>query len=125
MIFAFDTYKAMAKEEITSEENNSSNDVQSSDCISVLSGNRLASILGPYPTANSKVKSQDSDNVHNSKTSVAEETSHPTSNIGMAEQHASSSVSVNEIGGHLFNDVKETNIAIKKSILTILNKPSR
>jgi hypothetical protein len=138
VIFAFDTYKAMAKEEITAEENNSSNDVQSSDCISVLSGNRLASIMGPYPTANSKVKSQDSDNVHNSKTSVAEdhqeysasnvideETSHPTSNIGMAEQHASSSVSANEIGGHLFNDVKETNIAIKKSILTILNKPSR
>jgi hypothetical protein len=76
--------------------------------------------------------------MHNSKTSTAEdhqedsasngnieETSHPTSNIDMADQQASCSVSTNKIGGHVFNDVKETDIAIKKSILTISNKPSR
>jgi hypothetical protein len=95
----------MAEEEITAEWNNSSDDDQSSDCISVPSGNESASILGPYPTANGKVKSQDSDDMHNSKTSAAkdhqkdsasngidEETSHPTSNIDMTEQQASSSV---------------------------------
>jgi hypothetical protein len=94
--------------------------------------------LGPYPTANSKVKSQDSDDMHNSKTSAAEdhqedsasneiieEISHTASNIDMAEQQASSSVSANKIGSHIFNDVKETDIAIKKSILIISNKPSR
>jgi hypothetical protein len=94
--------------------------------------------LGPYPTANSKVKSQDSDDMHNSKTSAAEdhqedsasngiveETSHPASNIDMGEQQASSSISANKIGGHIFNDVKEVDIAIKKSILTISDKPSR
>jgi hypothetical protein len=69
--FAFDIYKSMAEEEIIAEQNNSSDDVQSSDCISVLSGNGLASILGPYPTINSKVKSQDSDDMHNSKVSVS------------------------------------------------------
>jgi hypothetical protein len=97
-LFAFNIYKAMAEEEIIAEQNNSSDDVQSSDCISVPSKNRSASILGPYPTANSKVKSQDSDDMHNSKTSAAEdhqedsasngiieETSHPASNIDMAE----------------------------------------
>jgi hypothetical protein len=47
------------------EQNNCSDVVQSSDCISVLSGNRSASILGPYPTANSKVESQDLDDMHN------------------------------------------------------------
>jgi hypothetical protein len=47
----------MDEEEITTEQNNSLDDVQSSDCVSVLSGNRSFSILGPYPTANSKVKS--------------------------------------------------------------------
>jgi hypothetical protein len=47
----------MAEEEITAEQNNSSDDVQSSDCISVPSGNGSASILELYPTANSKVKS--------------------------------------------------------------------
>jgi hypothetical protein len=100
--FAFDIYKVVAEEEITAERNNSSDDVQSSDCIYVPSGNRLASILGPYPTANSKVKSQDSDDIHNSKTSVVEdlqedlanngiveETIHPASNIDMAEPQAS------------------------------------
>jgi hypothetical protein len=35
----------MAEEEITAEQNNSSDDVQSSDCISVPSRNRSASIL--------------------------------------------------------------------------------
>jgi hypothetical protein len=43
----------------------------------------------------------------------------------MAEQQASSSVSANKIGGHMFNDVKETDISIKKNILSISNKPSR
>jgi hypothetical protein len=94
--------------------------------------------LGPYSTTNSKVKSQDSDDMHNSKIGAAEdhkddsanngiveETSHPTSNIDMAEQQASSSVSANKIGCHIFNDIKEINIAIKKSILTISDKPSR
>jgi hypothetical protein len=55
--FAFGIYKVMSKVEITAEQNNSSDDIQSSDCISVPSGNRSASILGSYPTANSKVKS--------------------------------------------------------------------
>jgi hypothetical protein len=96
--FASDIYKVMAEEEITTEQNNSSDDVQSSDCISVPSGNGSTSILGSYPTVNSKVKSQDSDDMHNSKTSatedhqedsasngIVEETSHPASNIDMAE----------------------------------------
>jgi hypothetical protein len=82
--------------------------------------------------------SQDSDDMHNSKTSatedhqedsasngIIEEAGHPASNIDMAEQQASSSVSANKIGGHIFNDVKETDIAIRKSILTISDKPSR
>jgi hypothetical protein len=137
-MFAFDIYKAMSKVEITAEQNNSSDDVQSSDCIYVPSQNGSTIILGSYPTANSKVKLQDSDDMHNSKISAAEdhqedsasngiieETSHPASNIDMAKQQASSLVSANKIGGHIFNDVKETDIAIKKSILTILNKPSR
>jgi hypothetical protein len=34
-------------------------------------------------------------------------------------------VSANKICGHIFNDVKETDIAIKKSILTISDKSSR
>jgi hypothetical protein len=42
----------------------------------------------------------------------------------MAEQHVSSLVSANKIGGHIFNDVKETYIAIKKSVFTISDKPS-
>jgi hypothetical protein len=137
-LFAFDVSKAMSEVEITIKQNNNSDHVQSSDCISVLSGNGSASILGPYPTANSKVKSQDSDDMHNSKTSTAadhqedsasngiiEETSHHASNIDMAEQQVSSSVSANKIGGHVFNDVKETDISIKKSIHTISYKSSR
>jgi hypothetical protein len=56
---------------------------------------------------------------------IVEETSHLASNIDMAEQQPSSSVSANKIGGHIFNDVNETNIAIKKSILTISDKSSR
>jgi hypothetical protein len=43
----------------------------------------------------------------------------------MAEQQASSSVSANKIDGRLFDDVKETDIAIKKSIPTISDRPSR
>jgi hypothetical protein len=56
---------------------------------------------------------------------IMEETSHPASNINMVKQQASSSVSANKIGGHVFNNVKEIDIAIKKSILIILDKPSR
>jgi hypothetical protein len=128
----------MSEVEITTKQNNNSDHVQSSDCISVLSENGSASILGSYPTTNSKVKSQDSDDMHNSKTSTAadhqedsasngiiEETSHHASNIDMAEQQVSSSVSANKIGGYVFNDVKETDISIKKSILTISYKSSR
>jgi hypothetical protein len=128
----------MAKKEITADQNNSSNDIQSSDCIFVPSENRSASILELYPTANSKVKSQDSDDMHNSKTSatknhhedsasngIIEETSHPVSNIDMAEQQASSSVTKNKIDGHISDDVKETGIAIEKSVSTISDKPSR
>jgi hypothetical protein len=137
-VFAFDIYKAMSEVEITAEQNNSSDDVQSTDCISILSGNGSASILGPYPTANSNVKLQDSDDMYNSKTSAAENhqedsasngiiegTSHPASSIDMAEQQASSSVSANKIDGHMFDDVKETDIAIEKSVSTISDKPSR
>jgi hypothetical protein len=74
--------------------------------------------------------------MHNSKTSAAEdhqqdstsngiieETSHPTFNIDMVEQQASSLISANKIGSHVFNGVKETDITIKKSILTISVKP--
>jgi hypothetical protein len=84
------------------------------------------------------LRSQDSDDMHNSKTSAAEDdqedsasnriieqTSHHASNIDMAKQQANSSVSANKIGGHIFNDVRETDNAIEKSILTILDKPSR
>jgi hypothetical protein len=91
----------MSEVKIIAEYNNSSNDVQSSDYISIPSGNRSASILGSYPTTNSKVQSQDSDDTHNSKPSAAddhqedsasngikEETSHPTLNIDMVEQKA-------------------------------------
>jgi hypothetical protein len=89
----------MIEDGITAEQNNSSDDVQSSDCIFVPSGNGSASILGSYPTANSKVKLQDCDDMHNSKTSLAEdhqedsasngideETGHPASKIDMIEQ---------------------------------------
>jgi hypothetical protein len=101
-------------------------------------GNGSASILGPYPTKNSMIKSQDSDDMHNSKTSVVddhqkdsasnginEEISHPASIIDMAEQQANSLVSANKIDGHVFDDVKETDIAIEKSIFTISVKLSR
>jgi hypothetical protein len=44
--FAFNVYKAMAEKEITAEQNNSSDDVQSSDCISVPSENGLATSWG-------------------------------------------------------------------------------
>jgi hypothetical protein len=128
----------MAEEKITVEQNNSSDGIQSSDCISVLSRNGSASILGPYPTINSKIKSQGSDDMHNSKASavedhqedsvsngIIEETSYPASNIDMAKQQASSLVSANKIGGHIFDDAKETDIAIKNSILAISDKPSR
>jgi hypothetical protein len=81
--------------------------------------------------------SQDLDDMHNSKTSavedhqedlgsneIIEETSHLASDIHMDEPQASSSLSANMIGGHIFNDVKETDIAIRKSILIISDEPS-
>jgi hypothetical protein len=99
--------------------------------------NGSASILEPYPTTNFKVMSQDLDDMHNSKTSavedhqedlgsneIIEETSHLASDIDMDEPQASSSLSANMIGGHIFNDVKETDIAIRKSILIISDEPS-
>jgi hypothetical protein len=76
--------------------------------------------------------------MHNSKTSAAEnhqedsasngiieETSHPASSIDMAEQQATSSVSANKIDGHMSDDIKETNVAIEKSVSTTSDKPSR
>jgi hypothetical protein len=124
--------------EITAEQTNSSDDIQSSDCISVLLGNGPASILGSYPTTDSKVKLPNSDDMHNSKTSatddhrkdstsneINEEISHPASSIGMTDQQTGSLVSVNNLDGHVFDDVKETKIAIEKSIFRISDKPSR
>jgi hypothetical protein len=43
----------------------------------------------------------------------------------MVKQQASFSVSANKIGDHIFNNVIETDIAIRKSMLTISDKPSR
>jgi hypothetical protein len=43
----------------------------------------------------------------------------------MVEQQASSSVSANKIDGQMFDDVKEIDIAIEKSVSTISDKPSR
>jgi hypothetical protein len=107
----------MSKVEITIEQNNSSNHIQSSDCISIPLGNESASILGSYPTANSKVSSQDSDDMHNSKISASDDhqedstsnginelTSHLDSSIDMAEQQGSFSVSANKIDGQVFDD---------------------
>jgi hypothetical protein len=48
---------------------------------------------------------------------IIEEISHSASNIDMAEQQASSSVSANKVGDHIFNNVKETDIAIRKGML--------
>jgi hypothetical protein len=45
----------MSEVKITTEQNNNLDDIQNSDCISVPSENRSASILGTYPTANFKV----------------------------------------------------------------------
>jgi hypothetical protein len=119
--FIFKISKVMAKVEITVEQNNSLDDVRSSDCISVLPGNWLASILGLYPTTNSKVKSQDLDDMHNSKTcpvddhledsasnGINEGDKHPASSIDMSKQQASSLVSENKIDGHMFDDVQTT-----------------
>jgi hypothetical protein len=128
----------MPEVEIIAEQNNSSDDVQSSDCISVPSGNGSASILGSDPTINFKIKLQDLDDMRNSKTSAAddhpedltsnginEETTYPASSIDMAKRQVSSLVSANKIDDHMFDDVKETNIATKKSIFTISDKLSR
>jgi hypothetical protein len=43
----------------------------------------------------------------------------------MVEQRASSSVSTNKIDGHMFDDVKKTDITIEKSVSRISDKPSR
>jgi hypothetical protein len=56
---------------------------------------------------------------------INEEISHPDSSIDMAKQQGSSSVCANKIDDQVFDDVKETDIAIKKSILTISDKSSR
>jgi hypothetical protein len=73
---------------------------------------------------NPKTSAANDHQVDSASNGIVEETSHPTSNIDMTKQQANSSVSANKIGGHIFNDAKEINIAIKKSILTISNKPS-
>jgi hypothetical protein len=136
--FFFDISKVIHNVKITTEQTNSSNDVQSSDCISALPRKGSASILGSYPTSDSKVTLPNSYDMHNSKTSatddhqedlasngIKEETNYPASNIDRAKQQASSSVSANKIVGHVFDDVKETDVALEKSIFTISNKPSR
>jgi hypothetical protein len=55
-------------------------------CISVLRGNRAASILGLYPTANSKVKSENLDDMHNSKTSVVDDHKEDSASNGINEE---------------------------------------
>jgi hypothetical protein len=74
---------------------------------------------------NSKTSAADDHQEDSTSNGIIEEISHPASNIDMIEQQASSSVSANKIGSHVFNDVKETDISIKKSILTISIKPNR
>jgi hypothetical protein len=74
---------------------------------------------------NSKISAVDDHQEYSTSNGIEEETSHSASNIDTTEQQASSSVSATKIGGHVFNDIKETNIAIKKRILTISDKPSR
>jgi hypothetical protein len=84
------------------------------------------------------VKLQDSDDMPNSKigadddhqedlasNGIIEETIHHASNIDMAEQQASSLVSANTIDGHMSDDVKGTDIAIKRSVFIVSDKPSR
>jgi hypothetical protein len=123
--------------EFIAEQNISSDDIRSSDHISVLPRNGSASILGSYPSANHESKSQDLGDMHDSKTSAVddhqedsasnemnEENIHPASSIDTAEQQANSLVNANKIDGHICNDVKEIDIAIKKSIFTILDKLS-
>jgi hypothetical protein len=79
---------------ITAEQNNSSDVVQSSDCISALSRSISVSILGSYPTTNSKVKSQDSDDMHNSKISTTDDHQEDSTNNGINEEssHVASSI---------------------------------
>jgi hypothetical protein len=133
----FDISKVISKVEFIAEPNISSDDIRSSDRISVLPENGSASILGSYPSANHESKSQDSGDLHDSKTSAAddhredsasnemnEENSHPAFSIEIAEQQASSSVSANKIDGHICDDIKEIDIVVKKSIFTISDKPS-
>jgi hypothetical protein len=72
-LFVFDISKVIPDVKITANQISSLDDVQSSDCISVLPENKLASILGSYPTTDSKVKSQDLDDVHNPKTSATDD----------------------------------------------------
>jgi hypothetical protein len=73
----------------------------------------------------SKTSATDDHREDSASNGIKEETSHPASNIYMTEQQGSSSFSANKICGHIFNDVKETDIAIKKSILTISDKLNR
>jgi hypothetical protein len=87
--FVFDISKVIPDVEITAEQTNSLDDVRSGDYISVLPGNRSASIWGLYPTANSKVKSQHSDDMHNLKTSVADDHREDSvSNVGLRKRSA-------------------------------------
>jgi hypothetical protein len=73
----------------------------------------------------SKISAAEDHQEYSTSNGIDEEMSHPASNIDIAEQQDSSSVSADKIGGHLFDDVNETDIAIKKSILIILDRPSR
>jgi hypothetical protein len=41
--------------------------------------------------------------------------------MGLMKKQASSSVSANKIDGHMFDDIKETNIAIKKSMFMAIH----
>jgi hypothetical protein len=54
--------------------------------VSILQGNGSASISGAYLTTNSKVKSQDSDDMYNSKTSAADEHQEDSASNGINEE---------------------------------------
>jgi hypothetical protein len=72
-----------------------------------------------------KISAAENHQENSASNEIIEETSHPASSIDIAEQQASYSVSTNKIDGHMFDDVKETDIAIEKSVSTISDKPSR
>jgi hypothetical protein len=74
---------------------------------------------------NSKISATNDHQEDWASNEIKEQTSHPASNIDMIEQQASSSVSANKIDDHVFDDVKDIDIAIGKTIFTISDKPSR